>query len=277
MSELHNNTIEKLLEIMKSLRDPETGCPWDVVQTYDTIAPYTIEEAYEVEEAIENKDIPALRDELGDLLLQVVFQARIAEEAGHFNFSDVVEGICDKMIRRHPHVFGDATVADADAQTHAWEAQKALERANKAKAKGEVPSVLEGITKGLPSLLRAVKLQKRAARVGFDWPDASFVLDKIREESDELAIEMAKQAGCGEPSAEMVEEFGDLMFVYANLARHLKIDPEAALRGANRKFERRFHYIEEQLALMGKDITQSNLDEMDALWDQAKIALKAHK
>lgn len=277
MSELHNNTIEKLLEIMKSLRDPETGCPWDVVQTYETIAPYTIEEAYEVEEAIENKDMPALRDELGDLLLQVVFQARIAEEAGHFNFNDVVEGICDKMVRRHPHVFGDATVADADAQSHAWEAQKALERADKAKANGEVPSVLEGITKGLPSLLRAVKLQKRAARVGFDWPDASFVLDKIREESDELAIEMAKQAGSGEPSAEMVEEFGDLMFVYANLARHLKIDPEAALRGANRKFERRFHYIEEHLARMGKDITQSNLDEMDALWDQAKVAQKAHK
>ena len=181
------------------------------------------------------------------------------------------------MTRRHPHVFGDATVADADAQTHAWEAQKALERTNKAKARGEVPSVLEGITKGLPSLLRAVKLQKRAARVGFDWPDASFVLDKIREESDELAIEMAKQAGSGEPSAEMIEEFGDLMFVYANLARHMKIDPEAALRGANRKFERRFHYIEEQLARMGKDISEVTLDEMDSLWDEAKAAEKTHK
>ena len=263
--------MEKLLEIMKSLRDPKTGCPWDIEQTHETIAPYTIEEAYEVEEAIENKDIPALKDELGDLLLQVVFQAQIAEEAGHFSFNDVVDGICDKMTRRHPHVFDDATVADAEAQTHAWEAQKATERAKRAEASGEAPSVLDGVTLGLPALLRAVKLQKRAARVGFDWPDASFVLDKIREESDELTVEMAAHAGNGPPSDEMVEEFGDLMFVYANLARHLKINPETALRGANRKFERRFHYIEEQLAASGKDISQSNLQEMDALWDAAKL------
>ena len=262
--------MQKLLDIMKSLRDPETGCPWDIEQTFKTIAPYTIEEAYEVEEAVEAGDIPAIKDELGDLLLQVVFQARIAEEAGHFSFSDVVDGVCDKMVRRHPHVFGDATVADAEAQTHAWEAQKAAERASKAKDRGDVPSVLEGVTAGLPALMRAVKLQKRAARVGFDWPDTSFVLDKIREESEELAAEMVKQSAGSEPTTEMVEEFGDLMFVYANLARHLKIDPEAALRGANRKFERRFHYIEQELANINKDIADADLEEMDSLWDQAK-------
>jgi MazG family protein len=266
--------MEKLLEIMKSLRNPETGCPWDVEQTFETIAPYTIEEAYEVEEAVKSGDMSALRDELGDLLLQVVFQSRIAEEEGHFNFSDVVDGICDKMIRRHPHVFSNDSINSADEQTIAWEAHKAVERANKANTMGNVPSVLEGVSLGLPALLRAVKLQKRAARVGFDWPDASFVLEKIREESDELAIEMAKQAGTENPSPEMYEEFGDLLFVYANLARHLNIDPEAALRGTNRKFERRFHYIEEQLTLQNKQISDSNLDEMDKLWDEAKRAEK---
>ena len=275
MSEMQKNTMEKLLDIMKSLRDPETGCPWDVEQTFKSIAPYTIEEAYEVEEAIEADDIPAIKDELGDLLLQVVFQARIAEEAGHFTFGDVVDGVCDKMIRRHPHVFGDTTVADAEAQTHAWEAQKSLERSHKAKARGEHPSVLDGVTVGLPALLRAVKLQKRAARVGFDWPDTSFVLDKIREESEELTAEMVKQSDSSEPTSEMMEEFGDLMFVYANLARHLKIEPEAALRGANRKFERRFHYIEEKLALASKDIADANLEEMDRLWDEAKLQEKS--
>lgn len=275
MSEMQKNTMEKLLDIMKSLRDPETGCPWDIEQTFKTIAPYTIEEAYEVEEAIENNDIPSLKDELGDLLLQVVFQARIAEEAGHFSFNDVVDGVCDKMVRRHPHVFAGATIADADAQTAAWEVHKAAERAEKAKDRGEVPSVLDGVTAGLPSLLRAVKLQKRAARVGFDWPDTSFVLDKIREESLELAEELAKQASDGQPSDETVEEFGDLMFVYANLARHLNIDPEAALRGTNRKFERRFHYIEQHLASINKDIADADLDEMDRLWDEAKLHEKS--
>ena len=267
--------MDKLLEIMKSLRDPETGCPWDIEQTFKTIAPYTIEEAYEVEEAIENNDIPSLKDELGDLLLQVVFQARIAEEAGHFTFSDVVDGVCDKMVRRHPHVFGDATIADADAQNAAWESHKAAERAHKAKERGETPSVLDGVTAGLPALLRAVKLQKRAARVGFDWPDTSFVLDKIREESEELAAELSKQATGSKPSDETVEEFGDLMFVYANLARHLKINPETALRSANRKFERRFHYIEERLEAGSKDIANSNLEEMDSLWDEAKLQEKS--
>lgn len=267
--------MEKLLDIMKSLRDPQTGCPWDIEQTFKTIAPYTIEEAYEVEEAIEAGDIPAIKDELGDLLLQVVFQARIAEEAGHFTFSDVVDGVCDKMVRRHPHVFDGATIEDADAQTVAWEVHKAAERSHKAKARGGAPSVLDGVTVGLPALLRAVKLQKRAARVGFDWPDTSFVLDKIREESLELAEELAKQATDSEPSDEMVEEFGDLMFVYANLARHLKIDPEAALRGANRKFERRFHYIEEKLAHKNKDIADADLEEMDSLWDEAKLQEKS--
>ncbi len=275
MSEMQKNTMEKLLDIMKSLRDPETGCPWDIEQTFKTIAPYTIEEAYEVEEAIENNDIPSLKDELGDLLLQVVFQAQIAEDEGHFTFSDVVDGVCDKMVRRHPHVFGDTTIEDADAQTAAWEAQKALERAHKAKAKGETSSVLDGVTLGLPALLRAVKLQKRAARVGFDWPDTRFVFDKIREESEELATEMVKQSDGSEPTVEMVEEFGDLMFVYANLARHLKINPETALRSANRKFERRFHYIEEKLAQKNKDLADSDLEEMDSLWDEAKLHEKS--
>lgn len=272
--------MDRLLEIMKQLRDPDTGCPWDVKQTFKTIAPYTIEEAYEVEEAIEHNDIPALKDELGDLLLQVVFHARIAEEEGLFDFADVVEGISDKMTRRHPHVFAGASIEDADAQTTAWEAQKAAERTAKAEERGASASVLDGVTPGLPALLRAVKLQKRAARVGFDWPAASFVLEKIREETDELTEEMAKQADSGNgssiemPSPEMVEEFGDLMFVYANLARHLKIDPESALRGANRKFERRFHYIEEHLKAAGREIDAATLEEMDDLWNAAKKAEK---
>ncbi len=274
MKQAKKKTMEKLIEIMKRLRDPETGCPWDIEQTFQTIAPYTIEEAYEVEEAIAAKDMPALKDELGDLLLQVVFHARIAEEAGHFDFSDIVDGVCEKMTRRHPHVFADASIEGAEAQTAAWETHKATERTEKANKKGEVPSVLDGVALGLPALLRAVKLQKRAARVGFDWPSASFVLDKIREESDELAVEMAKQAESGSVSAEMEEEFGDLMFVYANLARHMKIDPEASLRSANKKFERRFHYIEHELARENKDIADATLKEMDALWDEAKASEK---
>lgn len=264
-------SIDDLLSIMKALRTPETGCPWDLEQTFETIAPYTIEEAYEVDEAIRDGDREALRDELGDLLFQAVFHARIAEEEGSFSFADVVSSICDKMVRRHPHVFAGATIEDADAQTSAWERQKEGERARKAAARGEVASVLDGVTVGLPSLLRAVKLQKRAARVGFDWPETVQVLDKMQEESAELVE--AFQGG--ESHDRLKEEFGDLMFVMANLARHMKIDPEEALRAANAKFERRFKGVEAKLDALGKTPRQSNLREMDALWDAVKVDERA--
>lgn len=258
--------MDDLLIIMEKLRDPESGCPWDVEQTFETIAPYTIEEAYEVDEAIRTNDMPALANELGDLLLQVIFHAQMAKEGGHFEFSTVVTEVCRKMVDRHPHVFGDATVEDADAQVKAWEEHKARERQNKAEADGRVPSVLEGITVGLPSLLRAIKLQNRAARVGFDWPQTEHVLDKLQEESAELVEEYRQ----GQSKTRMKEEFGDLLFVMANLARHMNIDPEEALRGANAKFERRFHRIEEILYQKGSSPEVSSLEEMDALWDQAK-------
>ncbi len=259
-------TIEDLLSIMQALRTPETGCPWDLKQTFETIAPYTIEEAYEVDEAIRDGDRDALRDELGDLLLQTVFHARIAEEEGSFEFADVVTAICEKMVRRHPHVFSDGTVENADAQTAAWEQQKEQERASKAAKKGEIASALDGVTVGLPSLLRAVKLQKRAARVGFDWPETVQVLDKMQEESAELVEAFQNNEG----QNRLKEEFGDLMFVMANLARHMKIDPEEALRGANKKFERRFKGVEEKLNALGKTPKQSDLQEMDALWEAVK-------
>ena len=258
--------IGDLLEIMARLRAKEGGCPWDVEQTFDTIAPYTIEEAYEVAEAITKKDMESLKDELGDLLFQVVFHARMAEEAGAFSFDDVVEAVCDKMIRRHPHVFGDKTVEDADAQTVAWEEQKARERAKKAKG----ASVLSGVTKGLPALVRALKLQNRAARVGFDWGAPEPVLDKLNEEMAELSAELVRAAK-GEDNLDRIEdEFGDILFVYVNLARHLKIEPETALRRTNFKFEKRFGKIEEMLAKSGKRIEDASLDEMEALWQAAK-------
>ncbi|TNE65936.1 MAG: nucleoside triphosphate pyrophosphohydrolase [Alphaproteobacteria bacterium] len=263
--------MDELLAIMKQLRSPEDGCPWDVEQTFETIAPYTIEEAFEVDEAIRAGDMPALKDELGDLLFQTVFHAQMAAEAGHFDFADVVANVCDKMIRRHPHVFGDASIEDADAQTSAWEAQKARERAAKAKAEGRVPSALDGVSLSLPALLRAVKLQKRAARVGFDWPETTQVLDKMQEEATELVEEY--QAGTDHDR--LTEEFGDLLFVMANLGRHLKIDPEEALRGANAKFTRRFQRIESLLAQDGRSPAESNLEEMDQLWDLAKFEEKA--
>lgn len=251
---------------MDKLRQPETGCPWDVEQTFETIAPYTIEEAYEVEEAIRNKDMPSLCDELGDLLFQAVFHAQMAKEAGHFDFSDVVQGVSEKMVRRHPHVFGDKSIEDADAQTSAWEQQKATERAAKAKREGRVPSALDGVTPGLPALLRAIKLQNRAARVGFDWPETSMVIDKISEESNELLHEIQK----GGSKKKVKEEFGDLLFVISNLARHFKLDPEECLRDANAKFERRFRGVEQKLSALGKTPEASNLDEMDALWNAVK-------
>lgn len=259
-------TLQDLLSIMSRLRDKESGCPWDVEQDFKSIAPYTIEEAYEVDEAIRANDMASLKDELGDLLFQVVFHAQMAKEMGEFTFEDVVQNVSEKMVRRHPHVFGDASIEDADAQTSAWEAQKAKERAEKAESEGRVPSVLDGLTVGLPALLRALKLQNRAARVGFDWPDTIQVLDKMQEEATEL-VEAHKN---GEPHERIKEEFGDLLFVMANLARHMKIEPEEALRGANAKFVRRFQRIEALLAEQGREPAQSNLEEMDALWDQAK-------
>lgn len=253
--------IDRLRAIMARLRDPVTGCPWDVAQDFATIAPYTIEEAYEVADAIERQAWDELKGELGDLLFQSVFHARMAEEAGLFDLDDVATAIADKMIARHPHVFGDESNAkSADQQVADWEKLKAAERA--AKAKG---GVLDDVALGLPALMRAEKLQKRAARVGFDWPDIAMVIDKIAEEARELA-----EARTTLPQDKIAEEMGDLLFVMANLARHLKVDPEDALRRANAKFTRRFAFIEAELAKRGKRPDDSDLAEMDALWDSAK-------
>jgi ATP diphosphatase len=259
--------LPRLVEIMARLRDPERGCPWDIEQDFASIAPYTIEEAYEVADAIARGDLPDLRDELGDLLFQVVYHARMAEEAEAFALPDVIRAISDKMLRRHPHVFGDEDRdKSAEQQTRDWERLKAAERAGRPEARG----VLDGVAAGLPALTRAVKLQNRAARVGFDWPDAGAVLDKIAEETAELV----EARDAGDPEA-VAEEYGDLLFVMANLARHLQIDPEAALRAANAKFTRRFGSIEAALAAEGRSPAQSDLAEMDALWNAAKAAEKA--
>ena len=257
--------IVRLLEIMARLRDPQDGCPWDRVQTNETIAPYTIEEAYEVAEAIGGGDTAALRDELGDLLFQVVFYAQIAGEAGEFTFADVVGGIADKMVRRHPHVFGAAAVADADAQTHAWEADKKKEREARARARGEAPSALDSVPAALPALARALKLQKRAAQVGFDWPDAAGAYEKLREEMRELAT-----ATGGANAGAVAAELGDVLFSWVNVARFHGIDPESALRGTNAKFTRRFRSIEAALAAEGRAPESASLGEMEALWQQAK-------
>jgi len=257
--------IARLIEIMARLRNPEHGCPWDLEQSFASIAPYTVEEAYEVADAIERGDLNDLRDELGDLLLQVVFHSRMAEEQGAFAFEDVVGAICDKMIRRHPHVFADAAVRDVGEQNVAWESLKAEERA----AKGRAPGVLDDVPTGLPGLTRAVKLTKRAGRVGFDWPDPPAVLEKLHEEVAELEVEIA--AG---DRAKAREELGDLLFVCANLARKLDLDPEDALRFANAKFTRRFGHIEQSLAAAGRRPEQSTLLEMEALWVEAKRAEK---
>ena len=262
-------SLDRLLAIMARLRDPETGCSWDVAQTFATIAPYTLEEAYEVADAIERNDLADLREELGDLLLQVVFHARIAEEMGAFAFEDVAAAICDKMVRRHPHVFGEAAFESVAEQGAAWEAIKAAERAAKSRQRGGAhrAGVLDDVPAGLPGLVRAVKLTRRAARVGFDWPDALTVLDKLREETAELEAEIA--AG---DKAKAREELGDLLFVCANLARKLDVDPEDTLRAANAKFIRRFGHVEAALAADGRTPEQSDLAEMDALWDEAKRA-----
>jgi len=263
-----NGGMPRLLEIMRRLRDPETGCPWDIEQDFNTIAPYTIEEAYEVADAIARSDWAELEGELGDLLLQTVYHTQIGSEAGHFDFDSVVQSISDKMVARHPHVFGDESRdKSAEQQTADWEKIKAAERGAKAQTR-----TLDGVAVGLPALTRAVKLQNRAARVGFDWPDTSHVIDKIQEEAAELV-----EARDTLTEAEVAEEFGDLMFVVANLARHLKLDPEETLRAANAKFQRRFEAVEDALTAIGKTPNESNLAEMDALWDAAKVQEKARK
>ena len=254
--------IDRLLAIMARLRDPDRGCPWDREQNFATIAPYTIEEAYEVADAIERQDMTALKDELGDLLLQVVFHARMAEEAGLFAFDDVAQAIADKMERRHPHVFGDAEIASVAAQNEAWEAHKAAER----QASGAA-SVLDGIALALPALLRAAKISRRAARIGFDWPDADSVIDKIEEELDEIEDAIDDRA----PLAALQEEIGDLLFATANLARKLDIEPETALRRATAKFERRFRRVETLTAERG---VGRNLDALEALWQEVKVEEK---
>jgi len=264
-------TINDLLALMARLRAKEDGCPWDVAQNFATVAPYTIEEAYEVAEAIARNDMAGLRDELGDLLFQVVFHARMAEEAGAFDFSDVVAGVHAKMVRRHPHVFGDFSIADAEAQTRAWEDHKAAERQQKAAGSGQVASALDDVALGIPALLRAVKLQKRAARVGFDWDKAADVLAKVDEEIGELRAEIAAAGSTGDEAREPIEEeFGDVLFACANLARHLDIDPESALRKASTKFERRFRKIEQLLAKEDKTPTDVDQKTLDRLWTMVK-------
>ncbi len=263
MTDLDN--LSRLLAIMAKLRDPDGGCPWDREQDFASIAPYTIEEAYEVAEAIAQNDMTSLRDELGDLLLQVVFHARMAEEAGLFAFDDVAKAIADKMVRRHPHVFGTAEIASAAAQTTAWEEHKAAERRAKA-ASGKPVSALDGVGLALPALMRAAKIQARAARVGFDWPDITPVFDKIEEEIGELKAELGDDA----VAERLEDETGDLLFAVTNLARHLKIDPETALRKATSKFEKRFHRVEERLAAAGKAQGHATLDEMEEEWRRAK-------
>lgn len=258
----NSNAIEALLEVMQRLRDPVTGCPWDREQGFADIAPYTIEEAYEVADAIARSDLKDLKEELGDLLFQVVFHSRIAEESGHFNFNDVAQAMTDKLIRRHPHVFGEASQRTTDQQNAAWEDAKAAER----KAKNKT-GLLDDVPVGLPALTRAAKLTKRAARVGFDWPSLSEVIDKLDEETAELKAEIA--SGNMENAK---AELGDLLFVMANLARKLGVEPEDALRGTNAKFVSRFSYIETQLKADGRTAEQSDLVEMDALWNAAKVA-----
>jgi nucleoside triphosphate diphosphatase len=266
MSSPSDPAINRLLEIMAQLRDPEKGCPWDVEQTFATIAPHTIEEAYEVAEAIEQNDMPALVDELGDLLLQVVFHAQMADEESLFAFDDVATAICDKLIRRHPHIFGDAAdIKSSQAQTRSWENQKALERQEKSDDDA-AHSALDGVTTGLPALTRALKLQKRAARVGFDWHEAADVLAKFDEESKEMAAEMQS----GAEKERMQDELGDLLFTCVNLARKLDIDPETALRHGNAKFERRFKAMETLLTKEGKATDSSDLDELETFWQRAK-------
>jgi nucleoside triphosphate diphosphatase len=262
---LPEDPLARLRAVMHWLRHRQLGCPWDIVQTFQTIAPYTIEEAYEVADAIERDDMDALKEELGDLLFQVVYHAEMARERAAFDFDDVASAIGQKMIDRHPHVFGDARIADAEAQTSSWEARKAAERARKSNQ--AETSALEGVARALPALLRAEKLQKRAARVGFDWNELAPVIAKIEEELSELKREVGADST---DQARIQDELGDVLFAVVNLARHCKIDPEAALRGTNDKFERRFRYIEQQLSAEGRTPSDASLETMEALWQEAK-------
>jgi nucleoside triphosphate diphosphatase len=281
MTDRENPTVRKtladLIDVMAALRHPKTGCPWDLEQDFSTIAPYTIEEAYEVADAIARGDPGDLAEELGDLLLQVVYHARLAQEQGAFDFDDVADGITRKMIRRHPHVFGGAGARTAGMAKGAWERIKREEKAEKAanRAARGAPAkpsggLLEDVPAGMPGLTRAIKLQDKAAKVGFDWPSLGPVLAKMKEEIAELEEALADHEAKGAGRAAIEEEFGDLLFVMANVARHLAIDPEAALRAANGKFTRRFRHIEARLAQDGRTPAQSNLDEMDGLWNEAK-------
>jgi len=262
--------IRDLLDVMARLRDPEGGCPWDLAQSYATIVPHTIEEAHEVAEAIEREDFDGLRDELGDLLFQVVFYAEIAREEGRFDFSDVVDAIATKMVRRHPHVFADVRYENIDEQSAAWERIKAQEKAED----GDTPtSVLHGVLKSLPALSRALKLQRKASRVGFDWSTPDPVLNKIGEELAELREELHG----GGDRERLDAELGDLLFACVNAARHLQVDPEQALRGANRRFEDRFHRIETMLGELGRSVQETDLEELDALWERAKKEIGAER
>ena len=263
-----STNLARLLDIMALLRDPERGCPWDVEQDFSTIAPHTIEEAYEVADAIQRGDMAALLDELGDLLLQVVFHAQMANEAGLFDFEAVAGAICDKLVRRHPHVFGDEIVEDAQTQTHAWEEHKAGERRDKAAADGLDHGTLDGVPVALPALTRALKLQKRAARAGFDWRQADEVLEKFAEEIGELKAEMSDGA---DPSR-LTDETGDLLFTCVNLARKLGIDPETALRQGNAKFEKRFRHMEAGFTARGQRLDDVSFAEKEAAWGKAKRA-----
>ena len=256
-------SMERLIEIMAALRDPAGGCPWDLEQDFATIAPYTLEEAYEVADAIERGDLAALREELGDLLLQVVFHARMAEEQGAFGFEDVAAGICDKLVRRHPHVFGAAVIGSAAEQTLAWDEIKAAEKA----ARGVQAGLLDDVPLALPALTRAAKLGRRAARIGFDWPDAAGPRAKLDEELAEL--DAVLQAGAA-PAA-LAAELGDVLFSVVNLARHLGVDPEAALRGSNARFKSRFGHVERRLAESGLDPASAGLERLEDWWQEAKL------
>ena len=270
-----SDQLQRLLGIMARLRDPDGGCPWDLAQDFSTIAPYTIEEAFEVADAIDRGDMHGLRDELGDLLLQVVFHARMAEEAGDFAFDDVARAIADKMERRHPHVFGNADREDAEAVRASWEE---IKRAERAAAGDEDTSALAGISRGLPEWQRAVKLQARAARVGFDWPGPGPVLDKLAEELGEVRVEFDALAAAPDDAgarARLEDELGDLLFVAANLARHAKVDVGAALRRANHKFERRFRAMEALASAEGTPLPERTLDAQDSLWSRVKDAERA--
>ncbi len=254
----------RLTALMARLRAPQGGCPWDLEQTFDTIAPYTLEEAYEVADAVARRDLGALREELGDLLFQVAFHSRLAEEQREFAFADVARGLVDKMVRRHPHVFGGEAVGDAALQTTLWEEQKAREKA----ARGHT-SALDDIPLSLPALARAAKLGRRASRVGFDWPDTSGVLAKIVEEVGELQVAVASGV-----ATDTEAELGDVLFAVVNLARHLDVDPEAALRGTNQRFEQRFRGVEQKLAAQGLTVAEAGLERANAAWDEVKRELK---